>query len=195
MANVNDVAAAVLEQLGEMSAMKLQKLVYYSQSWHLARENEPLFDDPIEAWRQGPVVKNLYDKHRGKYHVDSWPSGKAARLQSDERRTVEWVCDRYGGFAGVELSRMTHAELPWSMARESLPPEARSSNHLDLKIMANFYGRQIASPEAAVTNAVANAAVEGVTLDAQWHDRLRDVATGAISANALVAEELARLSR
>lgn len=35
MASVFDVAAYVLEKMGPMSAMKLQKLVYYSQAWAL----------------------------------------------------------------------------------------------------------------------------------------------------------------
>ncbi|MDY6993563.1 MAG: hypothetical protein SVR94_13310 [Pseudomonadota bacterium] len=36
MVNVFDVAAFILRELGEMSAMKLQKLIYYSQAWSLA---------------------------------------------------------------------------------------------------------------------------------------------------------------
>jgi uncharacterized phage-associated protein len=44
MANVHDVAAYILEKVGEpISTMKLQKLVYYSQAWHLAWDEEPLF--------------------------------------------------------------------------------------------------------------------------------------------------------
>lgn len=44
MANVLDVAAYVLAKRGPMTAMKLQKLVYYSQAWHLVWDEEPLFD-------------------------------------------------------------------------------------------------------------------------------------------------------
>jgi hypothetical protein len=34
---VHDVAAFILQHQGEMTAMKLQKLVYYSQVWSLVR--------------------------------------------------------------------------------------------------------------------------------------------------------------
>ena len=34
-----------------MTNMKVQKLLYYTQSLHLALFDEPLFDDEIQAWR------------------------------------------------------------------------------------------------------------------------------------------------
>jgi uncharacterized phage-associated protein len=56
MVSVDDVAAYILEQRGPMSAMKLQKLVYYSQAWSLVWEDRPLFREEIQAWASGPVV-------------------------------------------------------------------------------------------------------------------------------------------
>lgn len=53
--SVDDVAAYILERLGTVSAMKLQKLVYYSQAWHLVWEDEQLFGEPIAA---GPMVRS-----------------------------------------------------------------------------------------------------------------------------------------
>jgi uncharacterized phage-associated protein len=43
-----------------LTHLKLQKLLYYAQGWHLAFFDVPLFEDPIEAWRHGPVVGSLY---------------------------------------------------------------------------------------------------------------------------------------
>ena len=40
MTSVHDVAAALLREAGEMTTMKLQKLAYYCQSWHLARPSD-----------------------------------------------------------------------------------------------------------------------------------------------------------
>nr|MBF2754091.1 hypothetical protein [Gammaproteobacteria bacterium AqS3] len=48
--SVFNVAKYILEQQGEMAAMKLQKLVYYSQCWALVWDEEPLFDEEIQAW-------------------------------------------------------------------------------------------------------------------------------------------------
>lgn len=49
MAKVNDVAAYILEHAGPLTAMKLQKLVYYSQAWQLVWEDKALFPERIEA--------------------------------------------------------------------------------------------------------------------------------------------------
>ena len=75
MANVHDVAAYILGRCGPMTAMKLQKLVYYSQAWSLVWDERPLFPESIEAWANGPVVPALYDRHRGAFKLNAWPIG------------------------------------------------------------------------------------------------------------------------
>jgi len=44
-----DVADYILQERGTMSAMKLQKLVFYSQAWHLVWEDTELFPEEIQA--------------------------------------------------------------------------------------------------------------------------------------------------
>jgi uncharacterized phage-associated protein len=51
-----------------LSNLKLQKLVYYAQAWHLALEESPLFEEDFEAWIHGPVLPTLYQK----YESFSW---------------------------------------------------------------------------------------------------------------------------
>ena len=193
MADVHDVAAFVLEKLGPTSAMKLQKIVYYCQAWHLARIRQPLFLETTQALREGPVVAALYKRHRQVFHVGGWPGGDGVRLAASEAATVRWVCERYGDLSANELSEMTRRELPWIMARGTLPPSVSGDKPVSTDIMANFYSRQIAPAESAVLHAVSNAAMEGIDLDYDWIERLRDVATGSISTDTLIAEEVARL--
>ena len=193
MASVHDVAAEVINRLGSMTAMKLEKLVYYCQGWHLARHGVPLFEEAIEAWRQGPVVPVLYRQHRRQYTVSNWPSGDVSQLTPAQLHTIEWVAAEYGAFSAIELSRMTHNELPWRAARGALPESAPSSTRLSADMMRNYYSRQLADSETAVALATANAALEGVEFDDEWQDRLRDMASGLVSADDLIAEEIARI--
>ena len=55
----------------EVSNLELQKLLYYAQGHHLAERGTPLFDDEIQAWSHGPVVKDVYHrlKHFGSGNV------------------------------------------------------------------------------------------------------------------------------
>ena len=47
-----------------MTNMKLQKMLYYQQGFHLAYFETPLFDEDIEAWMYGPVVPSMYEKYK-----------------------------------------------------------------------------------------------------------------------------------
>ena len=48
----------------QTSKYKLQKLLYYTQGFHLAIYGVPLFEEKLIAWEHGPVVKEVYDKFK-----------------------------------------------------------------------------------------------------------------------------------
>jgi uncharacterized phage-associated protein len=190
VATVDDVAAALLTMLGRMTTKKLQKLVYYSQAWHLARHGVRLFPDEIQAWREGPVVRKLYDRHRTRYEIRAWPDGAPARLRDDQSATVRWVAATYGGFSAESLSRMTHAESPWRVARGLLQEDEPSQTPISDDIMRSFYANQVVEPDVAVALAAASSAIEGVELDDAWQEELRKVADGRVRADELIQREV-----
>ncbi|MEU2434512.1 type II toxin-antitoxin system antitoxin SocA domain-containing protein [Streptomyces sp. NPDC007861] len=140
MGNAHDVAAYVLSKTGPLSAMKLQKLCYYSQAWSLVWDEQPLFQDRIEAWANGPVVRSLYAQHRGLYTVHEWPSGSWMALTSDERATVDAVIASYSKLTAQQLSDLTHSEQPWLKARAGTPLSERSEAEITQQSMRDFYG-------------------------------------------------------
>ncbi|RKZ77287.1 MAG: hypothetical protein DRR16_29765, partial [Candidatus Parabeggiatoa sp. nov. 3] len=68
--NVFDIAAFILSQKHPLPTPRLHKLLYYCQAWSLVWDEEPLFEQPIEAWASGPVIKALYAAHKGQYETD-----------------------------------------------------------------------------------------------------------------------------
>ena len=140
MARADDVAAYILEQLGSVTAMKLQKLVYYSQAWSLVWDERPLFQARIEAWANGPVVPALYASHRGQFRIATWPKGDPRRLKTSERETVDAVLKFYGDKSSQWLSDLTHRERPWLEARANLLPGERGEALITLASMAEYYG-------------------------------------------------------
>ena len=136
--NVHDVAAYILQRQGEMTAMKLQKLVYYSQAWSLVWDEAPLFDEPIEAWANGPVVRSLYNRHQGKFKVQEW-NGEPKRLSPIQQETIEKVLEFYGHMSSQMLSDLTHQEAPWREARRGLGPTDRGERVISLASMAEYY--------------------------------------------------------
>jgi uncharacterized phage-associated protein len=140
MANVHDVAAYILSKCGRMSAMKLQKLVYYSQAWALVWDDRPIFNEEIQAWANGPVAPDLYDKHRGQYSVSEWQFGDGRNLSEDHAETIGIVLDFYAKHDAQQLSDLTHSEPPWRIARGGLPEGAPCNNPITHESMAEYYG-------------------------------------------------------
>lgn len=139
MANVHDVAAYILGKQGSMTAMKLQKLCYYSQAWHLVWESKPMFNAKIEAWANGPVIPKLYEAHRGQFMVSSWPKGNADNLKKDEVESESVVLGAYGGMSAFELSELTHRELPWRDARQGLGAGERGNAEITPSALVEYY--------------------------------------------------------
>ena len=123
-----------------MSTWKLQKLVYYSQAWSLAWDDKPLFAERIEAWANGPVVPDLYKKHRRQFSVESWDEwGSPDNFSEDQQETIDIILADYGDLTGRQLSHLTHAERPWREARDGLGPTDPSSSEITTTSMQAYY--------------------------------------------------------
>lgn len=140
MASVYDVAAYILEKQGAMTTWKLQKLVYYSQAWSLVWDDDVLFPEEIEAWANGPVVRELYHAHRRKYRIACLRKGNAAALTESQRETVDAVLDFYGDKSPQWLGDLTHMEAPWQSARRHVPEGVRGDAIIPKADLAEYYG-------------------------------------------------------
>lgn len=138
MASAINVAEYILQSKGGMSAWKLQKLAYYSQAWYLVWHDAPLFAERIEAWANGPVIRDLYNRHKGKFIVGT-VNGDPAALSGTEISTVETVYNHYGPQTAAYLSQLTHLEDPWILARQGVPDGVRSTNEITQASMHEYY--------------------------------------------------------
>lgn len=144
MANIFDAAKYILEKHGNngaMSTMKLQKLCYYAQAWSLVWDDTPLFEEEFEAWANGPVCRELFNKTKGKYIatvVDE--TGGVGDLTENQKDTINVVLKHYGDYDAQYLSQLTHMEDPWRLAREGVSPGAICHNIITKESMAIYYG-------------------------------------------------------
>lgn len=100
--------------------LKLQKLLYYVQAWHLVYTNEPLIDEDFEAWLHGPVLRSVWDYYkRFSIMFDDLPCDERydIELTEEQKEIIDDVLDEYGEKTGYYLECLTHVEEPWKEAR------------------------------------------------------------------------------
>ncbi len=137
--SVFDVSSYILDKLGKMSTMKLQKLVYYCQAWSLVWDERPLYSENIEAWSNGPVVPELFYFHRGRFNIDKVEIGNPSLLSPEQKNTIDGVLNFYGDKNAQWLIDLTHLERPWKESRNGLPDYVRGSSIISLDLMAEYY--------------------------------------------------------
>lgn len=125
-----------------ISNLKLQKLVYYAQAWHLALYNTPLFDQDFEAWVHGPVIPELYQKYRN-FGWQPILEDVNPKLPEKVVEFLSEVAEEYFACDAYELERMSHAEDPWCLARGDLPPDAVSHAVINKEWMKEYYGARV----------------------------------------------------
>jgi len=142
MATVFDVAKYFLDKLGPMSTWKLQKLCYYAQAWTLAWDEKPLFQEDFQAWSNGPVCPELFQKHKGLFMISSeeLTDGDPGVFDQDQRDALDVICNDYGDKDAYWLREQTHNEDPWRNARGKVPPGASSNTLITKEVMGEYYG-------------------------------------------------------
>jgi uncharacterized phage-associated protein len=103
-----------------ISHLKLQKLLYYCQGFHLAIHDTPLFTEPIFHWEHGPVVEAVY-RQFNQYGSDALPIPQnldLSQLTSVQIESIQEVYDVYGQFSAWKLRQMTHDEEPWLTTKD-----------------------------------------------------------------------------
>lgn len=140
LVTVFDVASFILKKMGTMTTMKLQKLIYYCQAWSLVWDEKPIFYENIEAWANGPVVRELYNYHRGWYAISSVQLGNSDVLDAMQIDTIESVLEYYGSKPSQWLSDLTHMEEPWKICRKGMAEQERGSKVITHDVLAEYYG-------------------------------------------------------
>lgn len=121
--------------------MRLHKLLYYVQGWHLAMRGRPFFEARIEGWQHGPVVREVYPKFAD-YGDSAIPAHEACAGKLLEKGDVDFIqsiWDSYKQYSAIELRRKTHNERPWIESRIGLGSEERGDRPLKSETMREFF--------------------------------------------------------
>ena len=130
------IAKTDTEHGDTISNLKLQKMLYYMQGFHLAFFGTPLFEEEIKAWQYGPVVPSVYEEYkRYESKAIDLPEGPVIELTEEEEAVFDNVYDEYNQFSAVALRKMTHEESPWR--------STEISQVIDKEKIKQFFNTQI----------------------------------------------------
>lgn len=126
-----------------ISPLKLQKLLYYCQAWHLTVFDEPLFNDKIEAWAHGPVVPTQYSRFayilRNDHIKIKSINLDIPTFSESTAGLLDEVISLYGEHSANYLEQLTHGEKPWIDARAGIEPWRASNAEITHASMVEFY--------------------------------------------------------
>jgi uncharacterized phage-associated protein len=119
--------------------LKLQRLLYYAQAWHLGRFGCPLFPEKLEAWMTGPVIPSLYWKFKP-HGIGDLPVPPAVpELSPALAAFLDEIAADYLPLDEYDLDDMSKRETPWRAARGGLDPSEPSRNELSEDEMRAFF--------------------------------------------------------
>ena len=147
--DINAVCDYIITKCSEagcvLNNLKLQKLLYYADAWHLAFYGKKLVNGNFQAWIHGPVNREIYDRFlntKSLYSdisLEDVTEGFDASHLENYREHIDKIVEAYGKFTGSQLEDMSHKEEPWLKAREGYRPSQRCEIELDNEIVAKYY--------------------------------------------------------
>ena len=130
------VANCILDYAGNITNLKLQKLIFLAYGLHLSLYQEKLYSSAIEAWKLGPVVKDIYDefKNHGREEIttraniltgdnDFYPPSIPSDYEK-EKMSIIATCLYYGKKSASDLVEITHKMDCWKSAYDKSKVES-----------------------------------------------------------------------
>jgi uncharacterized phage-associated protein len=124
-----------------MSNLRLQKMLYYAQAWHLVLTGKPLFAEDFEAWFRGPAIPSVWAKYHQQYGWNAipFPDDPAVEICKETEKVLHQVWEVYMEYSAMGLERIVCNEDPWKNAREGVSAGSHSTNVIPKSVMKEYY--------------------------------------------------------
>lgn len=143
----------IIKHYGPMSHLKLQKLLFYCDAYHLAYFDAELMEDRFEAWVHGPVSRKVFDSFRDKsvlysdlkfsdIETDN-PDPVFDQLTDSQKEFITEILTNLTNWADIDLETATHKEEPWLEAREGYSWGDKCNNEISKETMKRFYKKEL----------------------------------------------------
>ena len=105
-----------------VSNLRLQKLLYFVQVQFVVNGHDasPCFNEKMEAWGFGPVVREVYYEYRY-YGGAMIPPDRnfSTAITPRDQSMIDEILDECAKYSTSALVDATHAQTPWQAARRN----------------------------------------------------------------------------
>lgn len=158
------IIIAYLNEKGDpVTNKKLQKLLYFTNAWHLAYFDYSLIkDEESQAWRFGPVYTTSYHKFKAakfepinlKKHYKKFKDSPKElynyffsenKINNDQQNLIKTILFKYSGFSAYELEVISHNDPPWIQSRKGCGEFENCTNSISNKVISQAYKSKLPS--------------------------------------------------
>ncbi|WP_282709330.1 type II toxin-antitoxin system antitoxin SocA domain-containing protein [Ligilactobacillus sp. Marseille-Q7487] len=142
---IRGVIGYLFDKLEEITPLMLQKMLYFTQAFYLARYDEQFFKEDCEAWVHGPVYREVYDIFKEfSYNPIESPvfimfSQQKEKLTLQQKELIDCLVGTFGIYGAKILESITHVEEPWMKAREGYHDNSRATEIITKENIKNYY--------------------------------------------------------
>lgn len=137
--------AYIFHTIDEAAPMALQTLLYYIEGVYSALSGKLMFSETCEAWRHGPVYRNVYNLFRDFRYNPADDArfavlrGKKELLSDEERHAADLVLGTFGRYGGKALELIARKEDPWVRARQGYGPDESSGAEISNDSIREYF--------------------------------------------------------
>lgn len=126
------------EKSFDISPPKLQKLLYFTQGWHLAFFDEPLFDEKFEAWVHGPTIERIHKQYKEFLWGEIIQDG-VSRIDGEIGDHIDNVLNAYAKRSAISLELVTCQDDAWRSTRGRKRPDENCTDIISNKSMKRYF--------------------------------------------------------
>lgn len=117
---------AAADDENDLTNLKLQKLLYFTQADYYKEFKAPLFSEDIEAWAYGPVIREVYEKYRvcGSYPISYFElDNERIELDPPVSDFLDTAYQKWNRYSSSYLVTLSHKQGdPWSKHFQKFDP-------------------------------------------------------------------------
>ena len=130
-----------------LTPLQIIKLTYFCHGWTLGFYGEPLIIQNVEAWRNGPVIGDVYRalSNYGRDPVGELiPNVKMEPFTFRAQSVIDLVYVNYGNKSGAQLWKWTHEDgTPWHQVWDEDADRRWNEHHertfIDDKLIGSYF--------------------------------------------------------